>query len=96
MTKRYKKLSTTKRVGIAIFDYMQRSGGMSPTIRDISAMVLGDVNNKPISTSVVNYHLNILELADIIKRKRDKTRGITICGATYMVPDWELSARKLR
>jgi len=96
MTKRYKKLSTTKRVGIAIFDYMQRSGGMSPTIRDIGSMVMGDEMHRPLSTSVVNYHLGILEERGVIERKKEATRGITIVGATYMVPDWELSARKLR
>lgn len=96
MTKRYKKLSTTKRVGIAVFDYMQRSGGMSPTIRDIGSMVMGDEKHKPLSTSVVNYHLIILEQRGIINRKKDATRGITIIGATYMVPDWELSVRKLK
>jgi len=50
----------------------------------------------PLSTSVVNYHLCILEKRGVIDRKKEATRGITIVGATYMVPDWELAVRKLK
>ena len=59
--------------------YMKR--GYPPTIREIQGNLKPAASGKPVSTSVVDYNLNILEDRSLIRRNRHISRGIEVVGA---------------
>ena len=52
--------------------------GYPPTIREIQAHLKPAASGKPVSTSVVDYNLNILEERQYIRRNRHISRGIEL------------------
>lgn len=64
----------------AIIDYKVKSGGDSPTVRQIQEKV------GLASTSGVNYHLTKLEKAGLIERDYGLARVIRVVGGKWMPP----------
>ncbi|NSW52899.1 MAG: MarR family transcriptional regulator [Anaerolineae bacterium] len=71
---------TTKDVLAYIIQYKTRTGGASPSIREI-----GDACNLQ-STSAVHYHLERLQDAGLIDRDPHLARNIRVVGETWSCP----------
>ena len=89
------KLTKPEEMCRFIFEFMDGKG-RSPTIREIAAGVRGKVKGENLSTSIVDYNLNILTDAGIIKRERNESRGISIIDSKYIVPDIEEAVKKIK
>ena len=83
----------TEEIRRYIFAYMNKSCGMSPTIREISEGISGGImSGTPLSLSLVSYHLGCLSDQGIIERVQNTggrartSRGIRIVGARYLLP----------
>ena len=77
---------TTETIYLYIRSYMLCSDGRPPTIRDIGRGVRPE---RPMSSSVVNHHLNYLEEYGYIERVPicdAKKRVIQLPGAHYLAP----------
>ncbi len=77
---------TTETIYLFIRDYMSKSDGRPPTIRDIGKGVRPE---RPLSCSLVNHHLNYLEefgLIDRVQVRDTRKRVIQLPGAHFEAP----------
>ena len=76
----------TERIYLFIRDFMVRSDGRPPTIRDIGRGVRPE---RPLSCSLVHHHLNYLEEFGLIERVRvrdTRRRVIQLPGGRFVAP----------
>lgn len=78
--------ATRERVMDFILEYKRAHDGISPTVREIGEAC--EIS----STSVVNYHLLVLERAGSIVREYAGQRGIRVTGGIWML-EKDLEAR---
>jgi repressor LexA len=69
-----------KQILVYIESFVSRRG-YPPTIREIQGHLKPAASGKPVSTSVVDYNLNILEDRNLIRRNRHISRGIEVVNA---------------
>jgi repressor LexA len=75
-SKRMKDLSLRQKQIYAFIEGFLAKRGYPPTIREIQGHLKPAASGKPVSTSVVDYNLNILEERNLIRRNRHISRGI--------------------
>jgi repressor LexA len=73
-----KELSARQKQILAFIGDFYTGRGYPPTIREIQAHLKPASSGKPVSTSVVDYNLNILEDRNLIRRNRHISRGIEL------------------
>lgn len=73
-----KELSLRQKQILAFIQSFTSRHGYPPTIREIQAHLKPAASGKPVSTSVVDYNLNILEERNYIRRNRHISRGIEL------------------
>jgi SOS-response transcriptional repressor LexA len=76
----------TERIYLFIRDFMVRSDGRPPTIRDIGRGVRPE---RPLSCSLVQHHLNYLEEFGLIERvwiRDTRRRVIQLPGGRFVAP----------
>lgn len=73
-----KDLSTRQKQILAYIEGFLSKKGYPPTIREIQGHLKPAASGKPVSTSVVDYNLNILEDRNYIRRNRHISRGIEL------------------
>src|SRR3954453_449672 len=75
---RMKELSPRQKQILAYIESFISRRGYPPTIREIQGQLKPASSGKPVSTSVVDYNLNILEERSLIRRNRHISRGIEL------------------
>ncbi len=75
---RDKELSARQKQILAYIEDFLTKKGYPPTIREIQGHLKPAASGKPVSTSVVDYNLNILEDRNYIRRNRHISRGIEL------------------
>jgi repressor LexA len=84
-----KELSTRQKQILGYIEDFLSKKGYPPTIREIQGHLKPASSGKPVSTSVIDYNLNILEDRSHIRRNRHISRGIELInppnGATNVV-----------
>lgn len=73
-----KDLSPRQTHILAFIEEFYTTKGYPPTIREIQGHLKPASSGKPVSTSVVDYNLNILEDRGLIRRNRHISRGIEL------------------
>lgn len=73
-----KELSARQKQILRFIERFYADKGYPPTIREIQAHLKPATSGKPVSTSVIDYNLNILEERDYIHRNRHISRGIEL------------------
>lgn len=73
-----KELSARQKQILAYIEGFLTKKGYPPTIREIQGHLKPAASGKPVSTSVVDYNLNILEDRNYIRRNRHISRGIEL------------------
>jgi repressor LexA len=73
-----KDLSPRQKQIIRFIENFYATRGYPPTIREIQGQLKPASSGKPVSTSVVDYNLNILEERNLIRRNRHISRGIEL------------------
>lgn len=73
-----KELSPRQRHILTFIEDFYARRGYPPTIREIQGYLKPAASGKPVSTSVVDYNLNILEDRNHIRRNRHISRGIEL------------------
>lgn len=73
-----KELSARQKQILAFIEDFLTRRGYPPTIREIQGHLKPAASGKPVSTSVVDYNLNILEDRNYIRRNRHISRGIEL------------------
>ena len=76
-----KELSARQRQILHFIEQFLATKGYPPTIREIQAELKPAASGKLVSTSVVDYNLNILEERNLIRRNRHISRGIELVNA---------------
>jgi repressor LexA len=75
---REKELSARQKQILAYIEDFLTKKDYPPTIREIQGHLKPAASGKPVSTSVVDYNLNILEDRSFIRRNRHISRGIEL------------------
>jgi repressor LexA len=73
-----KELSPRQKQILRFIETFYTTRGYPPTIREIQGQLKPASSGKPVSTSVVDYNLNILEERNHIRRNRHISRGIEL------------------
>ncbi len=73
-----KELSPRQKQILAYIEDFLGKRGYPPTIREIQGHLKPAASGKPVSTSVIDYNLNILEDRNYIRRNRHISRGIEL------------------
>jgi len=73
-----KELSPRQKQILTFIEHFHADRGYPPTIREIQGQLKPASSGKPVSTSVVDYNLNILEDRNHIRRNRHISRGIEL------------------
>jgi repressor LexA len=73
-----KELSPRQKQILRFIETFYTTRGYPPTIREIQGQLKPASSGKPVSTSVVDYNLNILEERSLIRRNRHISRGIEL------------------
>lgn len=73
-----KELSARQNQILRFIENFYTTRGYPPTIREIQGQLKPASSGKPVSTSVVDYNLNILEERNLIRRNRHISRGIEL------------------
>lgn len=73
-----KDLSARQQQILRFIEDFYAKRGYPPTIREIQGYLKPAASGKPVSTSVVDYNLNILEDRNLIRRNRHISRGIEV------------------
>jgi len=73
-----KELSPRQKQILKFIENFYTTRGYPPTIREIQGQLKPASSGKPVSTSVVDYNLNILEERNLIRRNRHISRGIEL------------------
>jgi repressor LexA len=77
-SKRMKDMSLRQKQILQFIENFLARRGYPPTIREIQGHLKPAASGKPVSTSVVDYNLNILEERNLIRRNRHISRGIEL------------------
>ncbi len=76
-----KELSARQQQILGYIEDFLGKRGYPPTIREIQGHLKPAASGKPVSTSVIDYNLNILEDRNYIRRNRHISRGIELVNA---------------
>jgi repressor LexA len=76
-----KELSPRQKQILGYIEGFLGKKGYPPTIREIQGHLKPAASGKPVSTSVIDYNLNILEERNLIRRNRHISRGIELINA---------------
>src|SRR3712207_1466084 len=77
-SKRMKDMSLRRKQILQFIENFLARRAYPPTIREIQGHLKPAASGKPVSTSVVDYNLNILEERNLIRRNRHISRGIEL------------------
>jgi len=79
-SKRMKDLSLRQKQILQFIENFLARRGYPPTIREIQGHLKPAASGKPVSTSVVDYNLKVLEGRNYIRRNKNISRGIEVVG----------------